>query len=229
MAGLGTRFSQAGYTVPKFQVLAHGRSLLEWSLTSLEQFFHHPFTFVLLKNAAHSAFIRAASAALGISSVSICEIDAVTSGQAETALLGLNATPEESGPIMIYNIDTYVEPWALSPQSIRGAGWIPCFEAEGDAWSFVTFDKAMRVDQVVEKRRISPFATIGLYYFESTFLYRDAYRRYDFAGYKERFVAPLYEELLRQGHPIYTTLVAPRAMHPLGTPEQVKLFESLKT
>ena len=38
MAGLGTRFRKAGYTVPKYQIMAHGKTLFEWSMESLASF-----------------------------------------------------------------------------------------------------------------------------------------------------------------------------------------------
>ena len=38
MAGLGSRFRKVGYTVPKYQIEAHGKTLFEWSMESLKGF-----------------------------------------------------------------------------------------------------------------------------------------------------------------------------------------------
>ena len=38
MAGLGSRFKKAGYTVPKYMIEAHGKTLFEWSMESLSGF-----------------------------------------------------------------------------------------------------------------------------------------------------------------------------------------------
>ena len=38
MAGLGTRFREAGYTVPKYQIEAKGKTLFAWSMESLAGF-----------------------------------------------------------------------------------------------------------------------------------------------------------------------------------------------
>ena len=35
MGGLGSRFREAGYTVPKYMIEAKGKTLFEWSLISL--------------------------------------------------------------------------------------------------------------------------------------------------------------------------------------------------
>jgi hypothetical protein len=31
MAGRGSRFTAAGYTMPKYEIMAHGASLFDWS------------------------------------------------------------------------------------------------------------------------------------------------------------------------------------------------------
>ncbi|RBL65201.1 hypothetical protein C3E98_044345, partial [Pseudomonas sp. MWU13-2625] len=38
MAGRGSRFYEAGYTVPKYEIQAHGKSLFDWSMLSLKNF-----------------------------------------------------------------------------------------------------------------------------------------------------------------------------------------------
>ena len=38
MAGLGKRFRDAGWNVPKYQIEAHGRTLFAWSMLSLRRF-----------------------------------------------------------------------------------------------------------------------------------------------------------------------------------------------
>ncbi len=39
MAGLGSRFKAIGIEKPKYQIVANGKSLYEWSMLSLEDFF----------------------------------------------------------------------------------------------------------------------------------------------------------------------------------------------
>ena len=38
MAGRGSRFLQAGYKVPKYEIVVSGKSLFDWSLLSLKNF-----------------------------------------------------------------------------------------------------------------------------------------------------------------------------------------------
>ena len=45
MAGMGSRFTREGYTVPKYKIFARGRTLFDWSMLSLADFFNEHFIF----------------------------------------------------------------------------------------------------------------------------------------------------------------------------------------
>ena len=230
MAGFGRRFLDAGYTVPKYRIEAHGRTLFAWSMLSLRSFIDDGANFVFVVRAADEAkdFITSEASALGIGSVELVELDAPTDGQATSALLARPAIANAADPMLIYNIDTFVDPSALPAQAVRGHGWIPCFPGRGDHWSFAAADAEGRVSQVREKVRISNHATIGLYYFSSFQLYADIYaRHYDRAEKLEageRYVAPLYNQLLEAQKPVYVQEVPEEAVIPLGTPAEVEAF-----
>jgi dTDP-glucose pyrophosphorylase len=180
MAGRGSRFRLAGYDVPKYRIVVRGRSLFSWSMSSLSSFAREraQFVFVYLHEDDPREFIHEECGTLGIERFSFIALDQVTDGQATTALAAAAAIEEPSRPVAIYNIDTYVEPQHLSPQAVRGAGWIPCFPGEGSGWSFALTDNNQRVVEIREKQRISPHATVGFYWFDSFHRYSDAYNRY---------------------------------------------------
>ncbi|MBN8547702.1 MAG: hypothetical protein J0M12_00155 [Deltaproteobacteria bacterium] len=225
MAGEGARFREIGIDVPKHMIEVNGRSLFLWSLSSLQNFFSHQFIFVTRKSHATRTYIERECEKLGVTRIKILELDALTSGQAESALLAKELIGNTAASTLIYNIDTYVEPEQLVPAHIKGDGWIPVFKAEGDRWSFCTFDASGKVSQVTEKKRISEFGTIGLYYFSSFDLFEECYHRSDHAAYPERFVAPLYNHLLRDSrYSVYADVVPSEAVHVLGTPEDVSAF-----
>jgi choline kinase len=139
MAGRGSRFYQAGYTVPKYEIEVHGHSLFYWSMLSLKHFIapDSRLVFVCLAENNSAAYVRAQCAALGIADVQIHELAELTDGQATSAYVSRQLWRPQA-PLLIYNIDTYVEPDALRPQDIpAGAdGWIPCFQVPGEHWSF---------------------------------------------------------------------------------------------
>lgn len=230
MAGFGRRFLDAGYAMPKYRIVAHGAPLFFWSIVSLRQFIEAGarFTFVVRADDESSAFIRAEAAKLGIADCGIVELQAPTDGQATSALLAADHIANQDAPMLIYNIDTFVHPDALAPASVRGDGWIPCFDAPGEAWSFAAADETGRVSEVREKKRISNHATIGLYWFSSFALYQSLYARHyaDPANLEkgERYVAPIYNRLIADGGAVFVQDVAYSAVIPLGVPADVERF-----
>lgn len=226
MAGEGKRFRDAGIANPKPMIEARGRSLFEWAVGSLRNFYGHPFFFLSRKGACAPSFIESKARSLGIANFSIQEITHLTRGQAETALFAQSMIADQEDPILIYNIDTYVEPEHIRPEHIHGDGWVPAFLAEGDHWSFVRFDESLRVTDIAEKKKISEYATIGLYYFSSFRIFRSLYERYPFVEAQERYIAPLYALMLQDpALEVYTHRIPKNAVHALGTPEEVKRFD----
>lgn len=143
------------------------------------------------------------------------------------ALLGMEGT-DPGHPVLIYNIDTYVEPYAMKLEDIHGDGHIPCFYGEGDHWSFVRLDGDGKAVEVREKARISDYCTLGAYYFSSGALYKELYKGY-YGGdvqseRKERYIAPMYDYMIQQGMEVTMSLVDADKVHVLGTPEELQAF-----
>ncbi len=230
MGGEGQRFRDAGYREPKFMVATRGRSLFAWSMLSLAGFTAAGARFLFVAQRAHGCgnFIARECTGLGIGDWELLEIDGVTDGQARTVLHAAPAIGDVSRPFLVFNIDTYVEPVALPADAPRGDGWIPCFAGAGEAWSFARVGHDGRVAELREKQRISPHATVGLYWFSSFSLYRDAFRRYYADGRNsangELYVAPLYNQLIADGRDVFISDIPVELVHPLGTPDDVEHF-----
>ena len=227
MAGLGTRFRAAGYTCPKYQIEAKGKTLFEWSMDSLKGYAAHVSQYVFVVRAEDNAkaFITEKCAQCGITGYEVLELDHLTDGQATTCLLALPyCAPEDA--ILVYNIDTYVEPYAMRYEDIRGDGHIPCFHADGTHWSFVRLDEHGRAVEVREKERISDNCTLGAYYFSSANLYRQLYKEYygRTETEKEKYIAPLYNYMIQKGMQVTISIVDAGMVHVLGTPEELKAF-----
>jgi dTDP-glucose pyrophosphorylase len=232
MAGAGSRFRAAGYARPKYEIEVRGRSLFAWSQSSLAAFRDAGWRwiFVTRRQDDAAAFVRTEARSLNIHDPALVELETTTDGQATTVLHARAAIEEPSRPIIVYNIDTFVDPAHLRPSDARGDGWLPCFPGDGKAWSFVRLGPDGRVAEVREKRRISRHATIGLYYFNSFELYQSIYERHRSAGSDaercERFVAPLYNTLIAQGGEVRIQTLPREAVHPLGTPAEVQAFSA---
>ena len=226
MGGLGERFRKAGYTVPKYEIEARGKSLFEWSMLSLKDFWQERFIFLVRAEDRAKSFIEEQCKKLGVENIYIVELDHLTKGQAETAMYAHEYWDAEAS-MLIYNIDTYVEPGHLKMSDMTGGGAIPCFFAEGTHWSFVRLDERGRVVEVREKKRISDHCSLGAYYFRSCNLYADLYRRFYVEGspeISEQYIAPMYNVLLADGGDVHLIEIAREAVHVLGTPEELEAF-----
>ncbi len=231
MAGNGSRFTKAGYTRPKYEISVHGMPLFDWSMLSLTRFRDagYRFSFLARSSVGAEVYIEARAEAMGLGDVAVQTIDTVTDGQATSAYLLAKNAPAEL-PFAVYNIDTFVDPDVLIPPAgNRLAGWIPCFPAPGDGWSFARTNAQGAVVELREKKRISDHATVGLYWFDSAARYRSVYENYfATAGREEmgeRYVAPLYNQMIAEGAPVEIAQVGLDDVGMLGTPDQVDGFK----
>ena len=181
MGGLGSRFRKMGYTIPKYMIEAKGKTLFEWSMISLEGYAEAADKYIFIamedENCDVESFIIDHCKKLGISDCYVMILDHLTDGQATTAALAEKYWNHEHG-LLIYNIDTYVEAGEMNSRELKGDGFIPCFQAKGDHWSFVRLDDAGGVVEIKEKKRISDYCTLGAYYFRTCQLYKDLYDEY---------------------------------------------------
>lgn len=230
MAGMGSRFSAAGYAQPKFAIEVLGRPLFDWSMDALSAFERAGWTFHFATRRETDArpFLERRCAALGIAMGEVLELGALTDGQATTALM-LAERSAPQAPFLVFNIDTYVRPDAMRPEQAPAgaAGWVPCFPGPGEGWSFARIDETGRALELREKKRISPHATVGLYWFRSAASYIDLYGEFFGAGGEEmgeRYIAPMYNRLIASGELVHVSLLDFEDVGMLGTPEQVAAF-----
>lgn len=232
MGGLGSRFRKMGYAVPKYMIEVKGKSLFEWSMISLEGYKEDigQYIFVAMKDNIYDVegFIKLkCEKKLGLENIHIILLDYLTDGQATTAMFAKKYWKQEHA-LLIYNIDTYVEAGEMNSAELRGDGFIPCFQAAGDHWSFVRLDEKGKVVEIKEKQRISNYCTLGAYYFKTCQLYEELYQEYYNDESKlvkgEKYVAPLYNYLLSKNGDIYISDVDCQKVHVLGTPEELQAF-----
>lgn len=233
MAGRGSRFYDAGYKVPKYEIIAHDRSLFDWSMSSLANFINpnSRIIFVCLAENNSSAYVRQHSLKYGLKDVHIIELDEITDGQATSAYISRHLWDQDA-PLLVYNIDTFVVPSVIKPEDIKQGsdGWVPCFKAPGEHWSFVKIGSDQWATEVAEKRRISENASIGLYWFSRARDYIHAYETF-FSDPEnmvkgERYIAPLYQQLIADGHKISIEDLPLDKVHVLGTPQELNDFLS---
>lgn len=240
MGGLSSRFTKAGYRVPKFQLEVDGTTVFERSVVGFHRFFAgHSFIFAYRGGAETADFITEKCLSLGIprANLKLVSLERVTSGQAETVQIALDeAGVADDAAIMIFNIDTfqtdYVLPDAFDVERIDG--YLEVFVAEGTHWSFVEPGDSNTVLRVTEKKRISNLCSSGLYYFRRAGDFRTAYAKTlsmaaEALSGGERYVAPLYNDLIAQGADIRYNLVADDRLTFCGTPAEYEQLIAAKS
>lgn len=230
MAGHGSRFAKVGVDVPKPLIDVRGRPMYAWAMDSLPLDLATRVIFICLaEHLEDRALERDIRARYGHLNPEIIALPRVTQGQACT-VLAARGLIDDATPLAIYNADTYcrthlAQTLPALPADVDGV--LSVFEAPGDKWSFARVDAGGRVVETAEKRRISPWATTGLYWFR---------RGHDFVRHAdamildsdrtggEYYVAPVYNRLIAEGRHIRIDVAD--EVWVLGTPEDLAHFEA---
>jgi hypothetical protein len=241
MAGLSSRFTAAGFTVPKYMLPAGDRSLFEHSISGFSAYYESdPFLFIYLADKVDPGFIIDGCKRRGIPSrnILLAALPQPTDGQAATVAQGIEAAGvNRSTPITIFNIDTMYRTFRQPAFAQDSAvdGYLDVFHAEGDHWSFVrpldgSQDEGFATE-VTEKRRISHLCSSGLYHFRQAGLFIDAFDTIrelsvDQLPGKERYIAPLYNQLIAQGGTVGYRTIPPGDIRFSGTPAEYQDFQA---
>jgi len=229
MLGKSSRFFEAGYSLPKYQLPLGDETVFAKSVRTFESFFEStPFLFLIRSDYGAKNFIADEIVRLGIKDFRIIEFSYDTKGQAESVALGIEDYANKV-PLTIFNIDTICLNYRMPEKSISGDGLLDVFESEGEAWSFV--EPAILDNKVIrtaEKDRISGLCSNGLYFFKKCEYFRYAYESYVKSGTLvngEIYIAPLYNHLIEQGYDIRYRVVEKNNIIHCGVPSE---YENIK-
>ncbi|PIT83950.1 glycosyl transferase family 2 [Candidatus Micrarchaeota archaeon CG10_big_fil_rev_8_21_14_0_10_45_29] len=232
MAGLGSRFKEAGYTFPKPLIEINGKPMIEVVANNLRPGEEHQFIFVCLQE--HLEKYNLADLLRQISpDCKIVPIQGVTQGAACTVLLASQYINSED-EVVIANSDQFVDvklsDFVKNARENSLDGLIMTFNSHHPKWSYAKLDEGGFVCEVAEKKPISSNATVGIYYFRHGKMFVNAAQemiRKDIRTNNEFYVCPVYNELVLSGNKIKVFPIDFSQMHGLGTPEDLNNF--LKT
>lgn len=232
MAGLGSRFTQAGYKTPKWMISTHGKTLLEWSVSSLPLELCTRLIFIVLKEHQKKykvrEFIKHRYGNLDKTKIYIFELDNPTCGQAETVYKSQHLV-DRSKDLLIYNIDTCFESKSLKEDLCKHLydGILVTFKSKSLKFSYAVLDKKGFVVKTAEKEVLSENALCGLYHFKDPndfFVTCKEYISKEKRTKGEFYIAPMYNDLIKQGKVF--TLTKCNNINILGTPEDLESFNS---
>ncbi|WP_308973916.1 capsular biosynthesis protein [Acinetobacter rudis] len=220
MAGLSSRFFNAGYTLPKYMLALDHQTVFEWSVSSFKQYFETDlFIFVVSDKFDTDVFVKTRAEKLGIKNFQIVKLNHDTKGQAHTVFLGLENALEDE--LFIFNIDSKLNNFVKMTNYLECDGYLEVFKGEGVHWSFVEEGINYTVKKTTEKNRISDLCSDGLYYFKSSELFKEivANKLLEYSN-EELYIAPLYNDYISRNKHIKFNLVDISDIDFCGTPQE---------
>lgn len=227
MAGAGSRFSRAGYDLPKPLIPAFGEPMYRHAVRSLP--LHLAETLIcIIRRDEHSAQLRRdIEQAFHAYRPIVVEIDHLTRGQAESILYAKHHLAFHL-PILIHNADSAFEVRSFADFPPAADGALLVFPGSGPKWSYAAMDEQGYVSEVKEKEAVSNHASTGTYYFRSSVqlldLIEGAMNHQDTVN-GEYYLGPLYNRMIAQGQTVRGCAV--ERFISFGTPEDLRLSESI--
>lgn len=231
MAGLGSRFAEAGYKDPKPLIPVHGIPMIEVVINNLRPQMPHRFIFICQEQHQRQYGIRNFLKSLEPAS-DVILLNGMTEGAACTVLTAKQFI-NNAEPLMIANCDQWlnhsINEYLAAFDMTKNAAFIMTMRGSAAKWSYVKRDLTRRVCAVVEKQVVSDEATVGVYNFAAGRDFVSAAEAMIEANIRvnnEFYVAPTYTQLAESGKAIGTFSVGTDAdgMYGLGTPADLERF-----
>lgn len=234
MAGRGSRFAKAGYSLPKPLIPLGGRPMIQWVIENISPQRPHHFVFLCL--AEHLEMHPEVPAELRrlCPGCDIIPVPGVTEGAACTVLLARKFIDSDD-PLMIANSDQIVDldinEYLAAADVPEVGGLIMTFWSDHPKWSYCRMREDGTVSEVVEKQVVSNEATVGIYNFRRGRDFVRAARAMIARNLRvnnEFYVAPCYNQLIAEGSKVVSmkTGVERDGMYGLGIPEDLEFFKT---
>jgi len=233
MAGRGSRFTQAGYTMPKPLIPIHeNKTMIELVISNLRPAREHRFIFLCLRQHIEEYQIDQKLEKI-LPSCQILKVNTVTEGAACTVLLA-KALVCNNDPLMIANCDQWIDfdinEYLLAMDRDQADGFIMTMTANDPKWSFIHFSGSGKITEVVEKEPVSDEATVGIYNFKRG---KDFVQATEIMIEKnlrvknEFYVAPVFNQMIEKEMKIgYLNIGSEfNGMYGLGIPTDLAKFE----
>lgn len=230
MAGMGSRFAEAGYEKPKPFIDVAGKPMI---VRVMENLNYPDAKFILIARKEHVEAERELVEQIKKQfSCEVIEIDKLTEGTACTVLYAHRLINNEH-PLLIANsdqiIDASVKDFIDDCFSRKLDGSILCFEDSemNPKWSFAKIDDNNLVTEVKEKKAISKYATVGIYLFSKGKIFVDS--AIDMIIENDRvnnefYTCPVYNYAIKASGRIGIYNIEESEMNGIGTPADLEAF-----
>jgi NDP-sugar pyrophosphorylase family protein len=231
MAGRGSRFADAGYTLPKPLIQIHGVPMIKVVVENLAPKQEHRFIFVAQQEHIDKYDLTPKLKSYA-KNVEVIGINGITEGQVCTALLAKEFFNNDE-PLMNANSDQYIDfdisEYLDAMASRKLDGMIMTMKSQDPKWSYAKTDESGIVVETAEKKVISPDATVGIFNFaKGSDLVRSAEQmiKDNIRVNNEFYTCPCYNYLVREGKKIgiYPIGEEYNGMYGLGIPKDLDFF-----
>ena len=225
MAGLGSRFANAGYSFPKPLIDVRGKPMIQVVVDNLNVKANYIF---IVQREHYEKYSLKYLFNMMAPNNQIIFVDKVTDGAARTTLLAKDLI-DNNNPLLIANSDQFVE-WSSKEvlyQAVTDkvdAGMLT-FKSTHPKWSYAKLGTHGLVEQVAEKEVISDEATCGVYYWKhgkDYVKYAEQMISKDIRVNNEFYVCPVFNEAIADGKRV--KIFSVNRMWGLGTPEDLQFF-----
>jgi dTDP-glucose pyrophosphorylase len=232
MAGLGKRFEQAGYTVPKPMIEIDGTKMIELVVNNLN-INDGRYIFITQKKHCEEFGVRSFLKKI-VHDCTVIELDGLTEGAACT-ILKVKDLINNDEELITANSDQLVMDFDYCGRGTNffrrndRDGGIWCFVCQHPKWSYAKVDDNYIVTEVAEKKPISNLATVGVYYFKKGSDFVQSAEKMIEKNIRvngEFYLCPVYNQMIESGKKVGAFLV--NEMIGLGTPEDVRAYKERK-
>lgn len=231
LCGLGSRFKNAGYNIPKYLVIYHGAPMIYHSVETIgiEGRIHF-----IVKKEHLQQFDFLEKLLLGLGD-EIIAVDGATQGAAESLLLAKPYVTDLDAPMLSVNCDQYMDwkPYLFQDELQRNSetSYVVTYNETSPKCSYIREENGSVVE-VREKKVISHDATIGYYHWAHTRdFFHDAEQMIldDHKENGEYYMAPVYNYTIARGLAVKKFSLAENQFWPVGTPEDLIEFQRTST
>ena len=220
MAGYNTRFHDVGFDIPKYLLPWNGHTIIHDILKNL----HKDCRVLLVANKRDIYFqdqLLETIEPFGLNERNILYIGD-TRGQAHTAAIGIGYLYHPDLPTFIHNGDTIVTGRNLKLMGEMLAdpylAYVDVFVGNSPKYSYVRMFEETVVE-IVEKKQISPYASSGLYGFESGTKYLEYYDKIQSTD--ELYISNVIQSMIGDGKSVFTNgLSNKQETIVLGSPQE---------
>jgi NDP-sugar pyrophosphorylase family protein len=225
MAGIGSRFSQAGYSFPKPLIDVNGKPMIVRAVDSLG---FNANWFFLIRKDEYSEIIKSVISEL-LENVTFVTVEKTTEGPACSVLL-FEEQINNDDELIVANCDQIME-WnsELFFHNVRlYDGAVVTYHNDTDKNSYAKIDSKGLVTELREKEVISNISLNGIHYWKHGKYFVDSAKAMisenDRAPNGEFYIAPSYNYMIRRGLTVGIYHIPNQQHHAVGVPIDLEKF-----